>query len=348
MKPGPGTMSCCSADPARLSCYPRPVILGEGQQSKIDELAKRTQPMLSNWRPRKNGDLEQIYIMSDAKLRLSDVTLCAADSMLVDFTARALATSIKQVEFGDAILFSDQPRDGPFRFVQITPLNSIEAYSIFCLRHMAPLIKTPYVLVIQWDGFVINSDAWANAFRKYDYIGAAWHGLFPPDRMVGNGGFSLRSGRLLRAVQRLPFTTAPEDRTICHRYRETLERESGVRFAPVKIADRFAYEYKELDPSAPPFGFHGVYHLWRHMDEATLNELAERIDILKMDPARIIRFLLNCAAGNREEAAQRLYRRIRARVSTANVAKIVAGMFPATQAEANLQLLEKLLVNSSG
>ena len=283
--------------------------------------------------------------MTKGKLQLPDVTICAADSAFVDFTVRALARSTEQVEFGDAILFSDSPREGPFRCARIPALTSVDAYSHFCLREMASWIKTPYVLIVQWDGYVINPDAWANAFRKYDYIGAAWHGLFPPERMVGNGGFSLRSHRLLKAAQQLPISVAPEDRTICHQYREKLERDFGVRFAPVRIADRFSYEYKEFEMT--PFGFHGIYHLWKHMSEADLNSVAEQLDIVKTIPDRVMRLVVNCAANGREEAAALLYRRIRARLGAARVHDVLAGIFPPDEAKANLRLLEGLIIHAA-
>ena len=60
------------------------------------------------------------------------------------------------------------------------------------------MISTPFVLVIQWDGYIVDPSAWANAFRKYDYVGAVVHdkrGTF-----VGNGGFSLRSPQAAQGI----------------------------------------------------------------------------------------------------------------------------------------------------
>ena len=60
---------------------------------------------------------------------------------------------------------------------------------------------------------------------------------------VGNGGFSLRSRRLLLALQdpRIELVEA-EDTTICRTFRPLLEREHGIRFGSEALADKFAFE----------------------------------------------------------------------------------------------------------
>jgi hypothetical protein len=246
-----------------------------------------------------------------APLDLSDVTICAADSAFVPLTVRALKLSMAQCTFGDAILFSHLAVDGPFRTVDIAPLASIEDYSRFCLRGLAEHIRTPYALVIQWDGYVVNAAAWSNAFRKYDYIGAAWHGLFPGNpRLVGNGGFSLRSRRLLQATARLPPVGGFwEDRVICHIFGEQLERTAGIRFAPAKVADRFSYEFRV--PDEIPFGFHGPAHLWRHSDDAELAAALALIDLRMVDINKMLVLLHNCVEGGRTLAATTFYDRLR-------------------------------------
>src|SRR5258708_7374530 len=92
----------------------------------------------------------------DQRLDLTDVTLCAADSAFVEWTARAFQRCMTQCDFGDVILFSHEPAPGPFRTVLIPPLRSIEYYSRFCLLEMGKHIETPFCLVVQWDSFVID------------------------------------------------------------------------------------------------------------------------------------------------------------------------------------------------
>ena len=33
-------------------------------------------------------------------------------------------------------------------------------------------IKTSHVLIVQWDGYIINSKKWDSRFLNFDYIGA--------------------------------------------------------------------------------------------------------------------------------------------------------------------------------
>lgn len=277
---------------------------------------------------------------------LHDVTLCAADSAFVDLTARALRISQSGCRFGDAILFSDRPVEGPFRTIRINRLASVDDYSRFCLRDMAEHIRTPLALVIQWDGYVVNPAAWANAFRKYDYIGAPWHGLFPPETpLVGNGGFSLRSRKLLAALRRLPIPgNLWEDRVVCHVHRGRLEREFGVRFAPVRIADRFAYQYRI--PEALPFGFHGVEHLWRHAEPEGIAALAEQIDVTRTNPGTTLLLIQNLA-DRQTETARALYRRFRVRFPPQRIAAAREQIVGAAAAAEEVRGLENLLAGET-
>jgi hypothetical protein len=112
---------------------------------------------------------------------------------------------------------------------------------------------------VQWDGFVLDATQWAPQFLEYDYVGAPWP-QFSDGRDVGNGGFSLRSRRLLEACRDPRFRAAhPEDVAICRLNRDLLEREHGIRFADRSTAERFAFERTE--PDGPTFGFHGVFNM---------------------------------------------------------------------------------------
>jgi hypothetical protein len=93
---------------------------------------------------------------------------------------------------------------------------------------------------------------------------------------VGNGGFSLRSRKLLQALQDPSLVMRhPEDLCICHDHRAWLEREHGMRFAPLALARRFAYE--RLLPEGPTFGFHGLFNLHRVMAPEALHTLVQRL-----------------------------------------------------------------------
>lgn len=197
-------------------------------------------------------------------LQLPEVMLCAASSVALEKTWEALERSSREIRFGDAVFFTDNIDKTPFgssdiRCELIRPLRSREAYSNFILKGLASRNTCEHVLIIQWDGFVCDPRAWRNEFLSYDYIGATWP-HFPPPFNVGNGGFSLRSKRLLDALASERFASQhPEDVAICHDWRPALEADFGIRFAPPEVAEQFSFERGEK--VGPTFGFHGLFNI---------------------------------------------------------------------------------------
>ena len=197
------------------------------------------------------------------RLSLPQVTLCAVSSSNIPATIEALEASLAQISFGDAILFThldpraDHPDMHPgVRVVRIDRLGSSTAYSEFVLTGIVDHIRTGHCLIVQWDGHVIDAARWRAEFLEYDYIGARWP-QFDDGRDVGNGGFSLRSRRLMEACRAPEFQPHhPEDLAICRTNGAWLEGQ-GMRFAPSWLADRFSAE-RAGDPEAS-FGYHGVF-----------------------------------------------------------------------------------------
>jgi hypothetical protein len=103
------------------------------------------------------------------------------------------------------------------------------------------MVQTSHVLIIQHDGFILNPYAWDDEFLQYDYIGAPW--CYDDGLNVGNGGFSLRSKRLLDilSTDEHIVQSHTEDYRIGRTYRRRLERR-GIRFAPESLASRFSIE----------------------------------------------------------------------------------------------------------
>ena len=197
-----------------------------------------------------------------AALALPSVTLCAAASVNVGATVAALEYSMARADFAECLLFTDVGLDdvpSTIKAVPIARLQSSRDYSEFMLRGLGDHIRTSHCLVVQWDGFVIDAGRWDPAFLQYDYIGARWP-QFDDGYDIGNGGFSLRSRKLLEACRNSRIGAAhPEDVTICRTHREMLERDHGIRFADRSVADSFSFE--RTTPGAPTFGFHGVFNM---------------------------------------------------------------------------------------
>lgn len=193
------------------------------------------------------------------RLHLPNVTLCAATSVNVAATIASLEASLAQVEFADCLLFTDadvRPTDTAIKVVPIPRISSAKDYSQFLLRQLAHHIASTHCLVAQWDGHIMNPASWDPDFLKFDYIGASWP-QFDDGLDVGNGGFSLRSRRLLEICARPDFVPVhPEDVSIGRINRRKLEA-LGIKFAPKEIADRFATE--RAGDTFKAFGFHGVW-----------------------------------------------------------------------------------------
>lgn len=242
-------------------------------------------------RPRESGDLTY----PATRPALPGVTLVAVTSVALPATVDALSASMRQVDFGEVLLLSDrQPSNslGRIRWRAIERIASRADYSRFLLRELAHHITTSHALCIQWDGFVLNGNAWDERFLDFDYIGAVWP-QFHDDFNVGNGGFSLRSRRLLEKCKDLPFDgSEAEDLVICRRYRERLE-EHGLRFAPEVVANRFAYE-RTLRKGGE-FGFHGALNLVRNLPSAEALRLFRSLEskmLTKNERLEIFRWAL--------------------------------------------------------
>lgn len=193
------------------------------------------------------------------RLSLPQVTLCAAASVNVAATIRALETSLDQAAFAACKLFTDHPiqADHPsITVVRIPVISSSQAYSEFLLSEVVDHIDTSHCLIAQWDGHVLDAAKWQAKFLDYDYIGASWPQFTDGDD-VGNGGFSLRSRRLMEACRDPAFQPLhPEDIALGRLNRRWLESQ-GMRFASRALADQFSTE-RSGDMSGS-FGYHGAW-----------------------------------------------------------------------------------------
>lgn len=230
--------------------------------------------------------------------------------------AHALSHSHAQMEGSQALMCSPwRPANLPdtVRHVPIAPMGYLE-YSLFMVYALHHFIETEYVLIVQGDGWVLDVNNWDDRFLEFDYLGAPTHVAYRfgqdqsviyydnyswvPQYIAGeqdiyiafNGGFSLRSHRLLQAPQSLAInyiypsnmvlTTVPhqmqwpghlpnEDVQLCTLMRPRLES-AGMRFPDVPTACLFAAEYvpAELYDSgrmlANVFGHHGKHRKLVH------------------------------------------------------------------------------------
>lgn len=197
------------------------------------------------------------------RLNLPEVTLCCVDTRSVTLALDAVRRCMAAANFGQVLFFGPQPEPHQastpegVTWITIPPLRGIEDYNRIMLRELAPHVSTSHVLVVQWDGFITDPARWSAGFLDWDYIGAPWH-HDGQAAQVGNGGFSLRSHKLLQALLDVPADfQRPEDVEICVHQQPLLAERYGIRIAPPNIAQDFACEYGSFRPA---FGFHGVHN----------------------------------------------------------------------------------------
>lgn len=185
------------------------------------------------------------------------VTLACVDTTpKVCLAERAIRKCLELATFDEVkLLTNDKTRE---HAVEIPTLANLEAYSTFIIRELHRHINTRYCLLIQSDGYMINPESWTDAFFQYDFIGATWS----TSRMVGNGGFSLRSKKFLEATAKFrpEENCHPEDAWATMKHREELIRLFGIRFPPPGIADVFAFEGRKWDGSE----WNGVQQRWNN------------------------------------------------------------------------------------
>ena len=152
-------------------------------------------------------------------------------------------------------------------YYKINNIKSIGDYNKFCIKFGYIWPDNSNALFCQNDGFALNASKWRDEFMEYDYIGSPWGTDRPYHKRVGNGGFSLRSSKLLKLVTEIiPPMEYPEDLLICDIYHDQLANK-GIKFAPVEVAMHFSYD-TDIVPQRNfgmdnTFGFHG----WGNRDE---------------------------------------------------------------------------------
>ena len=211
------------------------------------------------------------------KLALPNVTLLAATSVEIDQTNFNLKISSEDIEFAEIkFLSSSVPsrKYSDIKYISIPQMN-LSDYSRLMIEDLHKYFKTSHCLIVQSDSFVVNSDLWKEEFLEFDYIGAPWSNkvqvnpnlvLNMEKNPVGNGGFSLRSRKLVETTAKinfdsLKFPITSEDVLICHYlYKEMVA--SGIRFASPKLAAQFSMENENHlygQDANSVFGFHGKH-----------------------------------------------------------------------------------------
>jgi hypothetical protein len=174
-------------------------------------------------------------------LTLPSVTLCCIYDRAHELHALAVDECLRRAEFGDV-------KTG-------APVGD---YARFVHYEMPKQLKTSHVLLIQWDSWIVNPDAWRPEFLDFDYVGAPW--WYKDGYNVGNSGFCLLSKRLMEflAEHENEFPVGqPYDHVLCREHQKRLPQ---FKWAPDKLAWHFAIERTAAYPMNEVFGFHGLFN----------------------------------------------------------------------------------------
>lgn len=210
------------------------------------------------------------------KLCLPNVTLAAMASVRVKETVKALQYSMRNIEFGEVVFVSHEkppylPKGITFKYID--RLNNIDDFNYNMIYKMHEYIETEFMLLVHYDGFVVNADMWQDKFLEYDYIGSPFP--IPNDDFtfrdingnlcrVGNS-VSIRSKRLMELPTKIniPFEADHgwfnEDGFICCKNKHIFEA-AGMVYAPLDVAKYFGHE--SMIPEVigiKPF----VFHKWQ-------------------------------------------------------------------------------------
>ena len=167
-------------------------------------------------------------------------------------------------DFGAVKLLTHFPVEYEHK-VEIMPLKSLVAYSIWCLTEMYRHFDTDMVMIVQRDGWIINPQSWNPDWLQYDYIAP----LFVQHDDVGSGGFSMRSKRIMEAAAKRyrPWDGTDEDAHTLQKKVGSYEdgvlslqmKYDGFKYAPLDEGAKFAAGgNRNVAYYHPyPFGFHG-------------------------------------------------------------------------------------------
>lgn len=285
------------------------------------------------------------------KVDLREVTICAVSSDYPHLSLNSILRSSENCNFARALLFTDAPIPSHLNceIVRINKITTLDEYSLFLLKNLHAYIDTKHVLIVQWDSFVTDPYAWNPKFLEYDYIGAKWE-WHKDGKSVGNGGFSLRSKKLLETTALdffNPIPNEPEDVQICRTYHNFLTNNHGIIFSDESTADAFSYE--RSTPLFPSFGFHGLFNIWRHLNDIEVLELLGELTHRTITSREYIELMLQYFNLRKFSVLEAMYKKITLFLDANEFNKLVSILTGDKNfADFFLQLCENLLKKKEG
>lgn len=206
--------------------------------------------------------------------KINDVTLITFSSVKINEHIEAMNKCVENIEFDSVKFLShEKPLNLPSyaEFVKINQIKDIMDFNEFCFKELYKYINTNHALLFQDHAYIIHPEMWDNSWLLWDWIGSPWNivenaymGNNGERVRVGNGGFSLRSKKILELPTKMNWDLREEqgfyneDGNFCCYYRKEM-LENDIKYAPLEVALKFSYEnpVPEHGSTYPmTFGFH--------------------------------------------------------------------------------------------
>lgn len=225
------------------------------------------------------GPFSSLAIADDFRANrcLNTVTLVALTSNHIEGALKAITKCCSGLQFRNVLFMTDAPEPDnlaelkqllrqPFQWIAAPAINDVFDYGNNVVFELPKHIDTGHALICHHDGYVVNPQSWTHDFLAYDYVGAPWPVGLP--YRVGNGGFCLRSHKLLQAIMKheqefraiLDARTHYEDYAICGGAGRPILEAEGCVWPSVELAAQFAHETpcpETINSRSLPFGVHG-------------------------------------------------------------------------------------------
>ena len=212
-------------------------------------------------------------------MKYKSLSIIARSDNEVVKSLKVLKNTAKYIPHEKIILFSSKSNIKKFEnkklsVIKVKPIFSSADYSHFIIYELYKYINTSHVLIVHWDGQILNPKKWSEKFLNFDYVGAPfipreYDFNYCRDKrnnfyVVGNGGFTIRSKRLLESAIEFDlkdetiYTNTHEDGFYCVLHRLFLESKNFV-WADFNTAREFCLEspISLEDFFSFPLGFHG-------------------------------------------------------------------------------------------
>jgi hypothetical protein len=205
-------------------------------------------------------------------INLPDVTLLAISSIEIPATINALLKCCDKIDFGAVKFVSDKkPTNLPNGIIyEYCPkITNTHEFDVYAFEHLYKHVQTSHMLMCQWHAFILRSYLWDDDWLKTDYIGGLWpwstnySNAFTGEIIrVGNGGFSLRSKKIMS----IPFTLglktvydrgfSNDDGLLCSYYRKQM-LDCGIKYGSIKQSAVFSFEnLTQENYGVKNFGYH--------------------------------------------------------------------------------------------